>query len=84
MENNLSRECLHLRWEKDNALLINGGIHLFKFHKYPHIHREFVVSKIGEEKAHKFELMSKVRCSPLYTCEIRLIKQRLKEELKAL
>jgi len=78
----ISRENKHLRWNFDNCCMINAGIHKFVFHKKPHIHREFMVKRIGEEKVHKFELMDKVTCRPLYECEIKIIKSQLLKELE--
>ena len=77
----ITRSNLHLRFNLDNLVTLNAGIHLFLFHKKPYIHREFMVKRIGEDKVKKFEMMDKVKCRPLYECEIRIIKQQLLKQL---
>jgi hypothetical protein len=76
----ISRENKHLRWTKDNAVLLNGGVHKFWAHKNHSEFRDFMISRIGEEKVKKFEMMDKVHCRPLYECEIRLIRKELLKE----
>jgi hypothetical protein len=73
----ISRSNLHLRWDFDNCAIINAGVHLFVFHKRPHLHREFMIKRIGKEKVEWLETQDRINCRPLYTCELELKKQEL-------
>ena len=80
----ISRENLHLRWNLDNVVLINAGIHAFTFHKNPAIHKEFMVKHIGLEKVERFEMQNRIATKTLYTCDIEIIKGQLTKELERL
>jgi len=78
----ITRENLHLRWNFDNCHIINGGVHIFLFHKRPHVYKEWLIRKIGIEKVEWLEMQDKTNCQPLYTYDIKMKKLELSEELK--
>ena len=80
----ISRENLHLRWSFENCCIINGGIHIFTFHKRHHLYRNFMCQRIGEDKVKWLEMQDTTYCRPLYTYDLRLIKQQLLKKLESL
>jgi len=78
----ISRENLHLRWNFENCHIINGGIHLFLFHKRPHVYREWLCKKIGADRVQWLEWQDTSYCRPLYTYDLRMKKLELLKELK--
>lgn len=79
----ITRKNLHLRWEFDNCIIANAGVHKFTLEPNKQtIYRDFMISRIGLKKVEKLEMMSRVRSSPLYTCDLKLIGDRLRKKLK--
>jgi len=78
----ISRSNLHLRHNLDNVHLFNGGIHLFLFHKRPHIYREWLIKKIGLDKVEWLEMQDRIYCKPIYTADLKLLKQDLLSKLE--
>jgi hypothetical protein len=74
----ITRDNLHLRWDFDNCHIINGGYHIFLFHKRHHIYREWLCERLGKEKVEWLEMQDRINCRPLYTCEVELKKEELK------
>src|SRR3990167_10052144 len=78
----ISRENLHLRWNWDNCCIINGGIHIFTFHKRHHLYRSFLIRRIGLEKVEWLEMQDRIYCKPIYTCDLKLLKADLLSKLE--
>lgn len=78
----ITRENKHLRWNLDNVHLINGGTHLFLFHKRPHVYREWLITKIGLEKVEWLETQDRITTKPIYTSDLELLKLDLKQKLE--
>ena len=78
----ISRENKHLRWNFDNCHIINGGVHLFLFHKRPHLYREWLIRKIGLDKVEWLEMQDRIYCKPIYTSDLKALKLDLLSKLK--
>ena len=78
----ISRENLHLRWSFENCCIINGGIHIFTFHKRHHLYRNFMIQRIGKDKVQELERKDTIYCRPLYTYDLKLKKMELIKMLK--
>ena len=77
----ISRSNTHLRFNLDNVVLLNGGVHLFLFHKRPHLYREWFIRKIGLDKVEWLEMQDRIYCKPIYTSDLRLLKKDLLSKL---
>ena len=78
----ISRSNIHLRHNLDNVVLLNGGIHLFLFHKRPHLYREWLIRRIGEDKVEWLEMQDRIYCKPIYTGDLKLLKADLLDKLE--
>ncbi len=54
-----SRTHLRVRWDLDNACLLQGGIHLFWAHKEPQLFREFWLKRLGSERFVALEIRAR-------------------------
>ena len=77
----ISRENKHLRWNFENCHIINGGVHLFLFHRRPHLYREWLIRKIGLEKVEWLEMQDRIYCKPIYTSDLKALKVDLLSKL---
>jgi len=77
-----SRGHLRIRWEEDNAMCLNAGVHKFWAHKEAEEFRDFWIKEIGivrfEELKLKKRYKAPVRLSDLKNWNLYL-KNRLKE-----
>ena len=78
----ITRENKHLRWDFWNCHIINGGVHLFLFHKRPHLYKEWLIRRIGKEKVEWLEMQDRIYCKPIYTCDLLLLKSDLLSKLE--
>lgn len=78
----ISRSNIHLRHNLDNVVLLNGGVHLFLFHKRPHLYREWLIRRIGKDKVEWLEMQDRIYCKPIYTSDLRLLKKDLLDKLE--
>ena len=78
-----TRGTLRLRWDEENACLLNAGVHLFRAHKYPEQFRDFWLKRIGEKRF----VMLKMRAGyvqPIKMFDLLMIHSQLKERLKGM
>ena len=77
----ITRSNTHLRFNLDNLTTLNGGVHLFLFHKRPHKYRDWLIRKIGLAKVEWLEMQDRIYCKPIYVCDLKLLKADLLEKL---
>lgn len=73
----ITRSHKRLRWEEDNAVLLNKGIHYYWAHVKYQEFRAFMIGRIGQEKVDYLELAAKMRPVPLKVPELLLKKMVL-------
>ena len=76
-----SRSILNLRWNEMNAVLMNGGIHIFWCHKHPTEFQDWFINHIGEANFVALKLKARY-VSTIYTSDLKVMKIALKMRLE--
>lgn len=78
-----TRGNLRVRWDEDNACLLQGGIHIFWAHKNPQEFREFWIKRLGKEKFEALELKAHY-VAPVKTQDLYFINTMLVDKLRSI
>ena len=76
-----TRGNLSLRWDLNNVILLNAGIHYWWAHTKPEEFRAFMIERLGLEKVEQLDLKARYRPSPIRLSDLMLIKLGLEQEL---
>jgi len=76
-----TRGNLRVRWDLDNACLLQGGIHYFWAHVKPQEFREFWIKRLGQERFDKLEIKARY-VAPIKLYSLYLTHSILKSEIK--
>jgi len=76
-----TRGNLSLRWDLDNVVLLNAGKHIWWAHTKPEEFKEFMIKRLGLEKAEQLDLKARYRPSPIRLSDLVLIKIYLEQVL---
>ena len=76
-----TRSNMKVRWTEENAVLLNGGIHIFWAHKNPDKFKEWFVKRLGQKKFDELELKARY-VAPVKELDLLLINHLLKNKLQ--
>ncbi len=76
-----TRSILRVRWDLDNACLLNGAKHIFWAHVRPDQFREFWIRRLGQQKFMELEIRARY-IAPMKEFDLICTNQRLKKQLK--
>ena len=80
---NFSRDYLMIRWDEDNACILNAGVHKHWAHVRHEEFRDFWIERIGKERFEELKLKTRYK-GTMYTSELKLINIMLKQRLQKL
>ena len=78
-----SRSLKTLRWDEDNACLLQKGIHYFWAHSKYEEFRDWWISRIGKEAFSRLKLKAQYK-GTIHTYELKIMKIALQMRLKEL
>lgn len=78
-----TRGNLRVRWDLDNACLLNGAQHIWWAHAHPEQFKEFWIRRLGQKRFDELELRARY-VSPVKEFDLLCIHENLKKQLKKL
>lgn len=78
-----TRSNLRVRWDYDNACLLQGGLHIFWAHKNPQAFREFWLKRLGQKKFDELEMRAR-HVSPIKDFDLACVGAQLQKILTEL
>ena len=76
-----TRKNLRVRWDMDNACLLQGGIHYYWAHSHFQEFREFWIKRLGKKKFEKLEIKARY-VAPVKLFDLLYIHSNLKKKIQ--